>query len=151
MPVEAVPAPPLEVAKPALALGVLIELLYGPARVRQLAQPLQGSVGPEHGEVILPLAFFSARWRPLGDQPAFGGGYDVLVGVAVIARRAYAPVRSYGDHLLAEGSLRAFSPAYDLPVPLGYGIDHFCRGVQRSGARLRGLPHAPVFRRPVGL
>src|SRR5215213_4720697 len=42
MTVQTVPPPPLVVSQAALALGILVELLYGPAAFRQGCQPLQG-------------------------------------------------------------------------------------------------------------
>ena len=40
MPVQPVPRPPLVVSKSALALSILLELLYGPAAMRQGRQLL---------------------------------------------------------------------------------------------------------------
>src|ERR671926_150051 len=45
MPMQAIPAPALVVVQATLPLGVLVELLDGPAAMRQLDEPVQRRVG----------------------------------------------------------------------------------------------------------
>jgi hypothetical protein len=55
MRVEPLPPPPLKVSQAALAFSILVELLYGPAAIRQRSQPLQGNLSPQRAVVILEL------------------------------------------------------------------------------------------------
>src|SRR5215831_4150066 len=59
MPMQAIPAPPLVVVQATLALGVLIELLDGPAAVGQLDQALQRCLRQQVAEVPLEVAAFA--------------------------------------------------------------------------------------------
>src|SRR2546430_14207344 len=70
VPMQPTPAPPLVVVQAALAFGILIKLLDGPAAVGQLDQPLQRRVRGQVTVIPLDLAAF-ARPRPLAEQPPF--------------------------------------------------------------------------------
>ena len=76
MALEAIPASPLVIRQPALPLGILIELLDGPAGVGDRDQPLDGnrvrlaSPAPERaGMVVEPLGLRGEE--PRGGAPRF--------------------------------------------------------------------------------
>src|SRR5919201_6254342 len=69
MPMQPIPAPALVVIQATLALGVLVELLDGPAAVRQLDEPLQRRVRRQ--TAVIPLEVAMVAWhRALPEQPA---------------------------------------------------------------------------------
>ena|SRR6516162_4541896 len=59
MPMHAIPAPPLVVVQATLALGILVELLDGPAAMRQFDQPAQRRVRREVTVIPLEVAAFA--------------------------------------------------------------------------------------------
>src|SRR4051812_32697815 len=69
VPMPPIPTPALVVIQPALALGVFIALLDGPAAVGQLDQPLQWCVRWQGTDIPLEVAT-SARQGALAEQPA---------------------------------------------------------------------------------
>ena len=56
---HAIPAPPLVVVQATLALGILVELLDGPAAMRQFDQPAQRRVRREVTVIPLEVAAFA--------------------------------------------------------------------------------------------
>src|SRR5262249_13521818 len=85
MPMQAVPAPTLIIVQATLALGILVELLDGPAAVCQFGQPMQRGIRGQGTEIPFDLVAF-AWHRPLAEQPA---------------------LRSCADAVMAGGELRA--------------------------------------------
>jgi pyridoxamine 5'-phosphate oxidase family protein len=82
MPVQSVPAPPLVVVQAALPLGLLVKLLDGPTRMRQLDQAWQRGVSGQRADVVFALAR-GARWagqRSLAQQPALRSGAHPAIG-----------------------------------------------------------------------
>ena len=63
---QAIPPPPLVMVEATLALGVLVELLNGPAAMGQFHQPLQWRVRWQVTEIPLHLTAF-ARQRTLAE------------------------------------------------------------------------------------
>src|SRR5256886_11801519 len=78
VPMQPIPAPPLVVVQAALAFGILIKLLDGPAAVGQLDQPLQRRVRGQVTVIPLDLPAF-ARPRPPAQQPPLPPPGDALM------------------------------------------------------------------------
>jgi hypothetical protein len=87
MPLPPIPAPALVVVQAPRALGVLGELLAGPAAVCQLDQALQRG-GCRQGAAVLLAVAAVARQRPRAEQPALRARGDAgMAGGELRARR----------------------------------------------------------------
>jgi hypothetical protein len=106
---QPIPAPALGVVQATLALGVLVELLDGPAAVRQFHQPVQRRV---HRQIaVMPLDIARFAWhRALAEQPALRAGADAMISGGEL-RSTRAPVHRHGDKLFAEHGARVREPA----------------------------------------
>src|SRR5215470_5395110 len=137
VPMQPIPAPPLVVVQATLALGVLIELLDGPAAMGQLDEPAQWRVGRQGTEVPFEVTTF-ARYGTLAKQPAFRPGTDTRM-----TRRALGitrrPVHAHGDTLFAEDHVVVLPPRDRLPAIGGEGLEDGLGLIQRRWARLLGL------------
>src|SRR4029453_14837398 len=145
---QAIPASALVVGQAALAFGVLVELLDGPATVRQFDQPLQRRIRRQVAEIPLHFTAF-ARHRALAEQPALRPGHHARMAGGEL-RPTRRPVHAYGSKVFAEDGALVFTPRDGLPVVGWQGLQHGLGWVQRRGARLLGLtPPARVQRRHV--
>src|SRR5215468_4642036 len=95
MPMQPIPAPALVVVQPAFALGILVELLDGPAAVGQSDQPVQRCVRRQ--TAVIPLDVAMVAWhRALAEQPALQAGADAMMcGRELRAPRS--PMHPHGD------------------------------------------------------
>src|SRR5262249_5200084 len=111
---QPIPAPTLIMIQATLALGVLVELLDGPAAVRQFDEPVQRRVC---GQVaVVPLDVAMVAWhRALAEQPAFRPGTDAGMAGGEL-RAARGPVHPHGDELFAEDHVLVLPPGDGLPV-----------------------------------
>ena len=144
---QPIPAPPLVVVQAALAFGILIKLLDGPAAVGQLDQPLQRRVRGQVTVIPLDLAAF-ARPRPLAEQPPFRPRGDALMAGGEL-RATRGPMHPHGHELFAEDHVGVLAPGDGLPAVLRQGIKHGLGRIERGGARLLRLAAPARTRRPV--
>src|SRR5262249_46305633 len=141
MPMQAIPAPALVMVQATFALGVLIELLDGPAAVGHLDQALQRGVHRQGTEVPLPVTTVAGH-RALAEQPAFRPRGDaVMAGGELGAARG--PVHPYGHKLFAQDPVVVLAPGDGLPAVLRQGFEDGLSRIQRRRARLLGLAPAP--------
>src|SRR5207237_5714704 len=92
MPMQPSPTPALVVIQTTLALGILVELLDGPAAVRQFDQPWQWGIRGQGTEI--PFDLTACAWhRPLAQQPALGSRAAAVMA-CVELRAARRPVTS---------------------------------------------------------
>src|SRR2546423_15615526 len=140
MAMQPIPTPALVMIQTTLALGVLIELLDGPAAVGQLDQPVQRCRLGQVTEIPLDLAAV-ARHRALAEQPAFWAGRDAMMaGRQLCAARG--PVHPHGSKLFSEDNGVMFTPRDRLPMGLRQGLEDSLGRIQRRWARLLGLATA---------
>ena len=119
MSMQAVPAPALVVIQSTLALGVLVELLDGPAAVRQLDQPVQRRVRRQVAQVPLEIPAFA--WHgALAEQPALWSRADAGVAGGELGS-AGGPVHPHGHELFAEDHIVVLAPGDGLPAVLRQG------------------------------
>lgn len=114
MAAQAVPAPSLVVVQPALAFGVLIELLNRPATMRAFDQTLQRCVIRQIAEIPFRVAALTGQ-RALTDQPAFHAGDHPLAAGRQV-RPTRCPMHQDGDTLLAQRGPVALTPGNRLPL-----------------------------------
>ena len=112
---QPIPAPTLIVVQPVLALGILVELLNGPAAVRQLDEPLQRRVCGQIAVIPLHIAMCAWHWT-LTEQSAFQPGRDAgMAGGELSAARG--PVHPHGHKLFPQGHVVVLAPG-DRPPAL---------------------------------
>src|SRR5438067_13020731 len=148
MPMQPIPTPALVVIQTTLALGILVELLDGPAAVRQFDQPWQWGIRGQGTEI--PFDLTACAWhRPLAQQPALGSRADAVMAGGEL-RAARRPVPAHGDELFAQAPLVVLAPGDRLPTICGQGFEHGFGCIQRGRTRLLRLATAPRTRRRHG-
>src|SRR5215831_17451481 len=137
VPMQPIPTPALVMVQATLALGILIELLDGPATVGQLDQPLQGRVCRQGTKI--PLHFTaSARRGALAEQPALRAGGDAMMAGRQL-RAARGPVHPHGGKLFAEDDVGVLAPGDGLPAVRWQGLEDGLGLIQRCRAWLLRL------------
>jgi hypothetical protein len=134
---QPIPAPALVMVQAACALGVLIELLDGPAAMGQFHQPLPRRVRWQVTEV--PLDFTTvARHGTLAKQPPLRSRADaVITGGKLCAPRG--PMHPYSCALFAEDHVVMLAPGDGLPAVLRQGLEDSLGFIQRRRTRLLRL------------
>ena len=134
---QPIPTPALVVIQTTLALGILVELLDGPAAVRQFDQPWQWGIRGQGTEI--PFDLTACAWhRPLAQQPALGSRADAVMAGGEL-RAARRPVPAHGDELFAQAPLVVLAPGDRLPTICGQGFEHGFGCIQRGRTRLLRL------------
>src|SRR5262252_2814628 len=114
MPMQPIPTSALVVVQATFALGVLIELLDGPAAVGQLNQAVEWRVRWQVTEVPLEVAAF-AWHRALAEQPALRSRADAVMASGELGA-AGGPVHAHGHELFAEDHVVVLPPGDGLPA-----------------------------------
>jgi len=144
MAMQAIPAPALVMGQATLTLGVLIELLDGPAAVGQFDEALQRRVLPKIAAVPLHLAA-CPRHRAFAEQPALRSRPNTRMARRKL-RAPCGPVGPHGDKLFAQDHAVTLAPGDRLPAVLWQGIEHSLGLRERGGARLLRLTAPPRTR-----
>ena len=134
---QPIPAPALVMIQATLALGVLIELLDGPAAVGQLDQALQRGIRWQIAKVPLGVTAFT-REGALAEQPPLRSCADAGMTGGKLGT-AGGPVHAHGHELFAEDDVVVLAPGDRLPAVLWQALEDGLSRIQRRRARLFGL------------
>ena len=103
-----IPTPALVRVSTACPLGVLVELLHGPAAVGQLHQPWQRRGRRQVPAIPLPLAVCS-RHRALAEEPALRSRADAMMAGGALGPTR-GPGHAPGHTLFMEDGARSLAP-----------------------------------------
>jgi hypothetical protein len=132
--VQAAPGPPREVVEPQLVFELLVHLLADPPRLDQGGQGLEGGIGREIGQVVLPFAGSAM----LGDEPR-------LVTRQVLRPRRDRPV----GHPHPKSGEFGLEPALGAIPPRDGAAGFRARLDQLGGTHARDRGHG-MLTRPAG-
>src|SRR4029453_354872 len=142
---QPIPAPPLVMVQAAFALGVLIELLDGPAAVGHPNEAGEWRFRRQGTEV--PLEVAACAWhRALAEQPALWSRTDTVMTGGEL-RAPGGPVHAHRRELFAADHCVVFAPGDRLPTVLRQGREDRPGLIERRRAWLLRLAKASRPRR----